>query len=396
MVNKIIKRPLTSQKPKLIFFLGEDKYFLSHRLPTANAALKAGFEIYVMCRDTGVSSEIEKLGFKFIATKYGREASGIIKLFLSIKEVSKTIDFHRPDVVQFIGVRNCLLGSLASSTKKSLITINSINGLGYLFSNKSITAVLLQKFVVLLLSFFSWLRPGIYFFQNADDKKQFIKNGIKWKKAYLIPGSGVDHTIFKASILPQQKQQVIVGMAGRILKIKGVFDLAEAMKLLLLRNLNVKLLLAGDIDPSNPSSLSIRELQSISEISNISVLGHVDDMADFWKGCHIAVLPSHGGEGVPMALLQAAAVGRPIITTDTNGNRDICISGENGFLISPKKPDQIADKIELLAKSPKLIKKMGLASSEYIFKHGLTSEDISAKLKCIYEEIKANLIEKNF
>ena len=174
-------------------------------------------------------------------------------------------------------------------------------------------------------------------FQNDDDKAVFTTSRLLKKASFhTVRGSGVDTGYFQLEPLPSSQPEFLFGMACRMVEIKGVLELIAAVTQLQDEGLPIKLLLAGDVDHGNPGSLSRIHLAELCAREGIEWRGYVNNIKGFWSECHVAVLPSHGGEGVPMALLMAAAMGRPLISSDTNGNRDLVIDGENGYLCKPR------------------------------------------------------------
>ena len=175
----------------------------------------------------------------------------------------------------------------------------------------------------------------------------------------IIPGSGVDIRRFQPMAEPAGTPTV--AFAGRLLEDKGIRTLVAAIQLLHSRSYPVTLLIAGDTDPANPTSVSAAEMADWSRDPNIRYAGHVKDIVDIWAKAHIAILPSRR-EGLPMALVEAAACGRPLIATDVPGCREVVIPGENGLLVPLDDPRSLADAISHLASSPALRQRYGAAA----------------------------------
>jgi glycosyltransferase involved in cell wall biosynthesis len=152
-----------------------------------------------------------------------------------------------------------------------------------------------------------------------------------------------------------------VAFVGRLLADKGVRALVAAIRLLNSHAHTVDLVVAGDVDPANPASISASELADWARDPNIRWAGHVKDVAEIWAQAHIAVLPSRR-EGLPMALVEAAACGRPLIATDVPGCREVVIADETGFLIRLNDNASLADAIKQLADSPSLRQRYGAAA----------------------------------
>ena len=176
---------------------------------------------------------------------------------------------------------------------------------------------------------------------------------------------------------------ITFGIACRMVKIKGVEDMIDAFDALLDEGLPIRLLLAGDVDYGNPSSLTSEFLSAATKRDQIEWWGFVDDMRIFWSQCHVACLPSHGGEGVPMALLMAASMGRPLLASDTNGNRDIVVEGKNGFLSQATDVQSLKQTIRSFMDVD--LVKFGKASRQIILNQKMDSESVQLAFEKIYK-----------
>jgi glycosyltransferase involved in cell wall biosynthesis len=193
----------------------------------------------------------------------------------------------------------------------------------------------------------------------------------------MIRGSGVDCNHFRA--LPDPDASTIkIALVSRMLRDKGVLDAAAAIRLLRGRGVAVELLLAGPTDPDNRGSLTPETLSSLGAGDHgIEWLGPIADVRAVWRRAAIAVLPSTYGEGVPKALLEAAACARPIIASDVPGCREVVRPGETGLLVPPRDVEGLADAIAALAGDPMLCKAMGRAGRELVERD--FDEDIVAR-----------------
>ena len=202
--------------------------------------------------------------------------------------------------------------------------------------------------------------PGRVVVQNPDDAAVLASLGIDRRRIVLIRGSGVDAGRFLP--LPEPKAATItVALVARMLRGKGVFDAVAAIRRLRSEGLAIELLLAGATDPDNRDSLSDAELSTIAAEPGVEWLGRVEDVRGVWARAAIAVLPSTYGEGLPRALLEAAACGRPIVATDTPGCREVVRDGETGLLVPPYDVPALARAIAALARDPARRQAMGQA-----------------------------------
>ena len=375
------------KKTKILYFLGLGSYFLSHRMPTALAAIDLGYEVHVVAIDDGIAEELKNTGVIFHVRSMQNNTSTVVASVLGLLQLLIILIRVRPSILHFIGLKSSPIGLVSALFLWRNRVLFSINGLGYLFSNPEISSFhkLLRQLIMLGFTVVTSIRPVEIIFQNDDDKAVF-KTACSVNKAsfHTVRGSGVDTAYFQLEPLPSSKPKFLFGMACRMVEIKGVLELIAAVTQLQNEGLPIKLLLAGDVDHGNPGSLSEKYLTALCEQEGIEWRGYVHNIRGFWSECHVAVLPSHGGEGVPMALLMAAAMGRPLIASDTNGNRDLVIDGENGYLCKPRNVDSLKTAIRACLSSD--LTKLGRESNRIIKDRGMDSQAVRQEFRLIYEQ----------
>ena len=373
-----------TEKRLMIFFVGRDSYFLSHRLPTAKAAIELGYDVHVVAADSGLSYEIIRRGMKFHPRWLGQDTIAPLSILAGILQLLfKSLEI-RAGIVHVVGLRYSIIGLLISLLLVKVRFVFSINGMGFLFLQytNSLQHKIARKTLMLLFTSVGTLRAIDVIFQNDDDKQKFLEFAkIRKANIHLVRGSGVDITRYPPSSMPPGKV-IVFGMACRMIKMKGVLDIANAFKQLIDEGFNLHLKLAGKADSSNPDSLTPEEIMSICQNSRIEWLGYLDEISKFWDGCHIAVLGSHGGEGLPMSLLIPAAMGRPIICSNTNGNRDLVDEGKNGYLFSPG--DVASIKRAILTILSDDLNEMGKASRQLIIERAMDANAVHKQFLKIY------------
>ncbi|MEJ2645626.1 MAG: glycosyltransferase family 4 protein [Gammaproteobacteria bacterium] len=346
---------------RLLFVVSEDWYFCSHRLPVARAARDAGFEVYVATRVHEHRKCIEQEGFQVLPIKMRRGSFNPIMEVASVMELTRLYRKIRPHIVHHVALKPVLQGGVALRLAGVPVSANAIAGLGHVFSSRGVRAQVL-KFAVgralkILLS-----RPGTAVIaQNPDDVEVLRRDvGLATTSIVLVRGSGVDTEHFR----PGTRDAGIptITMVSRMLWAKGVGVLAEAAAILRKRGVAVRVVLVGAPDPENPGSVPAEVLQQWHADGLLDWRGKCSAVEEIWRASDIAVLPSHYGEGVPKSLLEAAACGLPIITTDMPGCREVVTNGQNGLLIAPRDPVGLADAMEKLASDPALCQQMGKAS----------------------------------
>jgi glycosyltransferase involved in cell wall biosynthesis len=237
--------------------------------------------------------------------------------------------------------------------------VNALTGFGFTFISGGLKARLLRPLMVFLLRFLCIRKKDAALVQNPDDRAALIAAGVVADRIVIIPGSGVD--IAWLQPMPEPTGTPTVAFVGRLIEDKGIRPLVAAVQLLHSRGNAVNLLIAGTLDPANPTSISASELASWARQPGIRWIGQVKDTASVWAQAHVAALPSRR-EGLPKALLEAAACGRPMIATDVPGCREIVLMGKTGLLVPLDEPTALANAIDKLAKSPDLRHRYGAAA----------------------------------
>jgi glycosyltransferase involved in cell wall biosynthesis len=384
MLEPLHEQSASFETKKIIYYIGKDIYFFSHRLPTAKAALDTGYAIYVVAKRTLKENKNSSAKFNFYPRWFGRDNFIVISMVAGFLQLLFLTLKLRPSIIHIVGLRYAPLGLIVSLLRPSPRLILSINGLGYLFTNpKNILFYRSIRWMILkLFAITSHLRKIEIYFQNKDDLVVFTSfRQLERAEIGLVRGSGIDTKRY--TIKPMPQGVVTFGVACRMIRIKGIEDIIATFTSLIRDGVSVRLLLAGDTDKGNPESLSEDYLRAISKTNNnIQWLNYVHDIEGFWSNCHVALLGSHGGEGLPMSLLIPAAMGRAIITTDTNGNRDLVENGLNGFLYNPYDPNGLKEAIiKILCCN---LEKTGNESRSLVIRKRMSASAIREDFNLIY------------
>ena len=265
-----------------------------------------------------------------------------------------------PDVVHHFTIKPVIYGSIAAYLAGVPKIINTITGLGYVYSKRG---GLLRRIVEGLYRVA--LRCATHvFFQNEDDRQLFVSARIVPKeKTSVVPGSGVDLERFRddGAGLRESSSNVVVLIVARLLKEKGIGEFVDAARLLRSRLGDVSFRILGGIDTSNPAAVTQDELDGWLREGAVDWLGHAEDVRPALRAADIVVLPSYYPEGTPRSLLEAAAMGKVIVTTDTVGCRNVVEHGVTGFLVPPRDARRLSQAIFELATSAELRARMGAA-----------------------------------
>jgi glycosyltransferase involved in cell wall biosynthesis len=369
-------------KPVLVYLVTEDWYFLSHRLPMAQAAQGAGFEVHVATNVVGGGAAIESHGFHLHPLNWRRGSARPSDLIRIIGEIRALYQRLKPDIVHHVGVQPAIIGALAS-IGLPMVKLHAMAGLGFAFTSRTVRARV-TGFAMRLLMRMLLNRPrNAVLVQNPDDRAAVTALGIDAARIFLIPGSGVDTD--QLTPMPEPAGIVTAGFVGRFLADKGVRSLVEAQELLNERGRTIRLVMAGEPDPANPASIPPYEIETWKTIGGVEVLGHIDDIREVWRIAHIAVLPSRR-EGLPKSLLEAAACGRPIVATDVPGCREIARPGVNALLVPADDAVALADAIERLAGDADMRKRFG-AASRAMAENEFSVHRIGAEIVALYGKL---------
>ena len=348
---------------KLFIVVNVDWFFLSHRKDVALAAQKAGWDVSIVTADTGKLKDIAALGLKTINLPMSRSGMNIIQELGTLNFLWKLYKREKPDVVHHVGMKTILWGTLAAKFDKVKGVVNAISGLGGFFAeeNKGLMANLMPK----VLKFSHNRKNLLCIFQNNEDKGLYVKNGIiKEDQARFIKGSGVDLDVFCYTPEPSEGKLRVI-LTARMIVEKGVFILAEAAERLRSKYGNtVEFLLVGGLD-DHPGAITKDQLDSVCDGSYIQWLGYRTDVKELLQSSHIVAFPSYYMEGLPKSLIEADAIGRPVITCNSVGCKETVIDGYNGYLIPTKNVDALVEKLDLLLSDSSLRKEMGRNSRKY-------------------------------
>ena len=381
------------RRPKLLFLATEDWYFWSDRLPFARAARDAGCDIVVAARVRAHGEAIRAEGFALHPLDWRRRGDGPLGACRAVLAIARLYRAERPDIINHLALKPVVFGALArrlafGRAGSAAVVIDWIMGLGLGFAGRGLRDRLLRPLLGLALRFAASGIDGSMVVQNGDDGAVLAALGIAAERIVVIRGSGVDAQRFAplpdpAGATPSGAT-VAVGFVSRMLKSKGVLDAVAAVRRLRAQGLPVELLLAGAGDPDSRDSLSEAALAALGAEPGIIRLGRVEDVRTVWARAAIAVLPSIYGEGLPRALLEAAACARAIVASDMPGCREIVRDGETGILVPPEDVAGLAAAIARLAADPGLRRRMG-AAGRALVEREFAQEIVAQQTMALYQ-----------
>lgn len=360
------------------------EFFLSHRLPVALAARDAGWEVHVATEPGAAAACVEALGFVHHGVPFQRGGLNPVRDLQSLVALARLFRRVRPDVVHCVTIKPVIWGGIAGRLTGVPARVAAVSGLGWVFLAPGWRARVLRTAVRALYRLALGGAGQRTIFQNTADRDLIARpGGALARNARIVRGSGVDLTRFRPA--PEPGGRPVVLFPARLLLDKGLREFVKAARALRDAGVAADFVAAGDPDPANPASVPEHELAAWKAEGIVRFPGHVTDMAAVLAASHLVVLPSYR-EGLPKALAEAAAAGRPVVTTDTPGCRDAIVPGETGLLVPVGAVGELADAMRRLITDPALRRAMG-AAGRRLAEDAFDERAIAARHLEIYGEI---------
>jgi glycosyltransferase involved in cell wall biosynthesis len=345
---------------KLLFIVNVDWFFISHRLPIALEAIEEGYEVHIATTITGKLEMLENSGLIVHPLNLHRSHSGLLAVIAEFFEIFSLLRELSPNIVHLITIKPVLLGGIAARMLSVTAVVSAVSGLGFVFVKDGVIARLRRGVISFLYRLALGHPNQKVIFQNVDDQSKLSKlAALPTDQSVLIHGSGIDLSIYSMKLLPKGMPTVL--LAARLLGDKGVREFVRAAELVNKMERHARFVLVGKVDPLNPASIQQSELDSWKEKGIVECWGHRDDMPHVLSSATIVILPSYYGEGLPKVLIEAAACGRAVITTDHPGCRDAIEDGVTGLLVPVRNAEAIANAVLILLGDQQRCKEMGRA-----------------------------------
>ncbi|MDB5888914.1 MAG: hypothetical protein JWM03_1786, partial [Rhodocyclales bacterium] len=278
-------------------------------------------------------------------------------------------------------IKCVIYGSLAARRVGVRRIVNSVTGLGFALLANTFKSRLIRPVVLALYR--RALRGTQVIFQNSDNCDTLAATGVLAQSTvHVIPGDGIDTQRFVPPAGPAGGKSVL--MMARLLRSKGIAEFVEAARRVRAVMPDVRFLLAGEPDAGNPESVDVDSLQRWKATGAVEFLGHRADALELNQSCSVAVLASTQGEGIPRALLEAAACGRPLVATDVPGCRELVVDGSTGLLVPPADAPALADAILRLLHDNVLSERLGAAARVLVTEH-FSDQRIIAQTFAVYD-----------
>jgi glycosyltransferase involved in cell wall biosynthesis len=375
-------------KQRLMLVVNDLRYFISHRLSIAQAALKSGLDVHVAYGELG-GAEVGALNALGLTLHFVPIQRGGTNPFADLRSVILLWALFRrvrPDLIHLVTIKPVLYGGMAARLAQVPAVVSAMAGLGFVFIEQGgVKAAVLRRVVKPL---FRWALGHPHqrlIFQNPDDRDRVLSmTHVSLRQTQLIRGSGID--LAACPLLPEPDGPPIVAMASRLLRDKGVLEFVAAARLLRERGVSARFWLIGDPDLANPASASPQEVAAWQAEGVVECLGHRLDVPSLYAQAHIVTLPSYYGEGLPKSLIEAAACGRAVVTTNVPGCRDAIEPDVSGLLVPPRDAVALADALERLIQDSDLRQAMGEAGRALAEREFGIEKVVAAHLQ-IYQEL---------
>jgi glycosyltransferase involved in cell wall biosynthesis len=352
--------------PRILYNVNIPRFFVSHRLPLALAAAEAGYDVHITTSDEDKEhvEQIKVTGLPYHPLpleQHGTNPLGEIKTLNAVIALYRRL---KPDLVHHVSIKPVLYGGIAARITGIKAVVGAMSGLGYVFIDERPRARFLRQIVKPLFALALGHPNTSMIFQNPEDRQRFLDMGLlQAERAILIRGSGVDMDVFKP--MPESAGKPVVLFAGRLMWKKGIGDFVEAARRL---KDKARFVVVGYAEATSPDTVPLEQLEAWASEGLIEYWGKRDDMPQVFAQSHVVCLPSTYGEGVPKVLIEAAAAGRAIVTTDTAGCREISRHEENGLLVAPNDLEALVKALDRLIDDSDLRQKMGVRGREIALK----------------------------
>jgi len=346
---------------KLLFVATEDWFIQSHFLPMLAAARAEGFQTHVAARIGDAAETLRAAGAILHPLSGQRGSFAPHSIAASAQELGTLFARERPALIHAIGLKPSLLTAFAARSAPDAALLFAITGFGFFAASRQMLHKAMRGAAIGMIASTAIRRRASLLFENPHDRRKFEKRGVPMDHMFIAPGAGVDVEKLKPEPEPPAAP-FRIGLASRLVKSKGVDVALAALTRLRGEGADVELVIAGAPDPQNPASYTEEDIASWRARKGVTCVGWISDVRPFWAGVHVAAIPSMGGEGLPKTLLEAAACGRALVTTDVPGCRDFVRDGETGLIVPPNDSVALATAFRRLMNDTALRRRLAAAA----------------------------------
>lgn len=355
---------------RIVFFANTDWYLYNFRLSTATHLQANGAEVVMVSPPGDFGARFAEHGIRWEVLQMDRASLNPLREAVTVHHLTRLLRRERPQLIHNFTVKCAVYGALAARLAGVPAVVNAVAGMGYVYASNGLKARVLRPVVNALMRSTLGHGDSRLILQNPDDAAALTESGlVPPDRIRIIRSSGVNVDRFRP-VAHDDTAPLRVLLAARLLREKGVGEFVEAARMLRQRGRNVQFLLAGTPDSGNPSSFAHHEVDGWHREGLIDWLGHVDDMPALMRTVHVMALPSYYREGVPRSLIEGAASGLCLITTDLPGCREVVTGhGVDGLQVPPRDAPSLAALLMQLDDDRPLVKRLGAKARERAERH---------------------------
>lgn len=370
------------RRKRIAFVSNTSWYIYNLRLGVIRHLKELGYEILVISPEDTYTHYLISEGYHYIHIKTDNKGKSLLKDFSYFFRLLKIYKTYQPDFIFHYTIKPNIYGTLAARAA-NISSIAVVSGAGYTFLRNGI----LNYFSVLLYRFAMQYSEEVWFVNNDDIEEFVIKKIVDRKSVKLLPGEGVNVQHFQPQTRKSKTNDTVFLLSARLIWDKGIGIYVEAARIIKEKHPDTQFHLLGFTDVENPNSISATQIYEWHEKGYVRYLGKTEDVRPYIANCSCFVLPSYYREGVPRSLLEAAAMAKPILTTDNVGCREVVKDTYNGFLCEPKNVNDLVQKMEhvILASSEELdqMGKRGREIVKHYFDEQLVIKEYTNKLRTL-------------
>ena len=346
---------------KFIFFANTDWYLYNFRLSTALRLRDEGHEVVMLSPPGDFGARFAAHGLRWLTLPMDRASLDPLREMFTLRHLVRLLRRERPDLLHNFTLKCAVYGALAARMAGVPAVVNAVAGMGYVFTSDGLKARLLRPLLKAMLRATLGHGRSLLILQNPDDADAFVRSRlVAPRQVRVIRSSGVDTVRFQPAPGPAGMGRLRVVLAARLLWEKGIQEYVDAARLLRAQGRDIEFLLAGMPDAGNPRSVRHGQARAWADAGVLTWLGHVDDMPLLFGAVHVMVLPSYYREGVPKSLIEGAASGLALVTTDRPGCREVVPRhGIDGLVVQPRDAAALAAAIARLDDDRDLLRVLG-------------------------------------
>jgi glycosyltransferase involved in cell wall biosynthesis len=371
---------------KVLVLVTEDWFALSHFQPLIRRLRRLAHEVVVVTRSSGRMGEIEALGARTVDLEYNRSSMNPVREARTVRRLKGIIARERPDVVHLVAMKPIVLGGLATLLSRVPHVVVHMTGLGFLAISDTPKARLARSIALRIIARAVGRPTSWLFVENPEDLAFLREGGVEpGPRVTMLGGAGIDPEQFPPG--PETgNMPPVAAFVGRMIRSKGVDVLMAAQRLVEAKGVPLAVELYGEFDGGNPETLSAADIAAWQNGTTRRYLGFTRDVAAVWRRADIFVLPAISREGMPRALLEAAACARPLIVTDVPGCRHFVRDGIEGLIVPPGDAPALAEALARLAGDAALRRRLGEAARAKVLA-GYTEAAVEHQIEGAYRAL---------